>query len=871
MNISDWTGILTPAILDLTSMISANVPGWGTVASAGTGIASTLWTGIRDWENAGMKSGLKTLGMGLSADALGLIPGWGTSAKLGKIAKGLSKYAKYIGPALAAKGLGDAAGVFNKLMTQGGSSLTKDDLNTLVYGLVGLTSKGTAGVKRANRSNLERAAAQQYNVTTKSGKEVTLNVEQLAKLRAQHKVRKATPVVTSDALIEANDQIMNASKWPVFGSVSQNRLEKMLDLRQASKKNIWLNTIYKPVGKGKREEIPAYKPAGLNSQDWSLNIQLPTISKKKSIEKFQNFKKNYYKKKEKNKASSEKYGGVLKALRKGGIIKADDGVKLPSLKGYATDADWANLNFGTADNHSYADNGFSNRESGGIGWSRGLYNNGTEGEFYQDLNSARQAQYNYYTFNKGKNIFGDVLNYYNEWKQSTPNGTYQDFIKQYNSNVDALRSRNKQKLDTKFNDSGWGDFNDLFHKMYKSYGLTSTIENGKEVIKDDWSDKLKNYFGESTARRVPNTFDDHEQFADLRNGLLNDKDLKSRVGIDNEGKLFMYDQDDGVKETAPEDEQDVVDEETGKGSTFETKFKNPNDPTPWFIAGKTALGLMGNRNIYKNLLDEMPQAPLRDPVNRQLAIVGWQEQIKQGQNQLADLRNATWMQHGSDQQTNLAGMHEVENKGRGIMDDKYMKDSGRQFDTAQKLWNLKNEDVLYNLGVGDANRKSIADRARMMAQIRAAWRSGDNNILMGALSDTGNWMMKKYQREQDLVDKVKELSLGNLESYADFALRENPVYKELLAKKQAGTLTEADRAKMLEIKLSMQDKLVKDYANDYYKLYHTPLFGGGVSESLLKDGGKLEVAKLKARGKDNDRYVSMIKDLRKSSYRRRRR
>jgi len=34
---------------------------------------------------------------------------------------------------------------------------------------------------------------------------------------------------------------------------------------------------------------------------------------------------------------------------------------------------------------------------------------------------------------------------------------------------------------------------------------------------------------------------------------------------------------------------------------------------------------------------------------------------------------------------------------------------------------------------------------------------------------------------------------------------------------------------------------------------------------------KLEVEKLKARGKDNDRYVSMIKDLRQSSRRRRRR
>jgi hypothetical protein len=44
----------------------------------------------------------------------------------------------------------------------------------------------------------------------------------------------------------------------------------------------------------------------------------------------------------------------------------------------------------------------------------------------------------------------------------------------------------------------------------------------------------------------------------------------------------------------------------------------------------------------------------------------------------------------------------------------------------------------------------------MMAQIRAAWRSGDNNIIMGALSDAGNWMMKNYQRESDLIDLVKQ-------------------------------------------------------------------------------------------------------------------
>jgi hypothetical protein len=114
------------------------------------------------------------------------------------------------------------------------------------------------------------------------------------------------------------------------------------------------------------------------------------------------------------------------------------------------------------------------------------------------------------------------------------------------------------------------------------------------------------------------------------------------------------------------------------------------------------------------------------------------------------------MQQGADQQANFATALDAERIGRDIMDKAFQEDSGRQFETAGKLWNLKNEDIMYNTQVSDANRRAIADRARMIAQIRAAWRSGNNNILMGALSDTGNWLLKKYQREQDIINLARE-------------------------------------------------------------------------------------------------------------------
>jgi hypothetical protein len=39
-------------------------------------------------------------------------------------------------------------------------------------------------------------------------------------------------------------------------------------------------------------------------------------------------------------------------------------------------------------------------------------------------------------------------------------------------------------------------------------------------------------------------------------------------------------------------------------------------------SAKLATSLIGNADIYKNLLAEMPQAPLRDRIDRKLAIVG---------------------------------------------------------------------------------------------------------------------------------------------------------------------------------------------------------------------------------------------------------
>lgn len=844
MDTGDWVTILGTTAADIGSMLSANAVGAGTAVSAGLGVASTLGNSVNDFRHGNVGSGLANLGIGLTTDLVGLIPGFGAGAKGYKIGRTLTRFARPLMAAFAANNFKEAGEVLGKGVRTGFGSLTAQDWTVLSTALTSMISRGKSAHTRQKNVEFMSKASQHSSPTDAKG-----NV-------TKH-------IINEEGFIKARKELLD---------------QKRFGYNTSSKK--YTKNVWNSIPEGGEIAAPFYaKPF-----EWP-KFGLGKNKKQKQVEEFEDFLKRNKKPEASAQGSGPdtpvvvpnenangfypliKNGAKLKALRNGGIIKAQEGLKTEGLTNkYDNISDWTKLNFGVTEKQyfpGFMKARYDNR--GNVLYPHSSFAEQEEGEHFGDQStlSAYDAQQAYYLKDKGSHIFGDVQNAYNTWK-SKNNGTVQDFINYYNGEVDWLRSQGQKKLQSKANSGGWKKYNQTFNELYSNYS--------------PYDSNLEDIIGESTWQRTPNTFKGITDLTDLRQGILGVGEGATQVAIDNQGHLItdnLINPKGDIKESGKEAEKEgskATDSEGELKTVPETKYKNPNDPTPYIIAGKTAMGLLGNRNIYKNLLDEMPQAPLRDPIDRKLAIVGWQEAIKQGQNQLADLRNATWMQHGSDQQTNLAGMYETEGKGHDIMNDKFMKDSGRQFDTAQKSWNLDNEDTLYNIGVGDANRRAIADRARMMAQIRAAWRSGDNNILMGALSDTGNWLMKKYQREQDIVDKAKELSLGTPEEQAQAALSNDNEYSRIMNKHAAGqTLTDEEKAYVRRMQAEALKGIRGKFASSYYNIYHTPGFGGGPYTTIAKDGTKLEVAKLKARSKDNDRYVSMIKDLRTTRYRRRRR
>ena len=844
----EWNGLDTAAVAaDIGSIIASFVPGYGTASSLLLGAGSTTANFINDLndKNVSLGDALWNGAKGLGADVIGLVPGLGTGAKGWKIATRLAKFGTGIMATLntmdLAKNSPEIMNSFKKILSLKVNDMNLQDWRNVQNGLSMMATAGRLGhgiaVHKGYKGQLKPTIPKQEKQITTPKTKMEKAKAKIEEFKNKYKGEEQTYDYGGPNTLpwyhDANIYLWGANRSGLnLGLKNPYKVDMSTKLQQPPKPKKTRNRKPKEA-KQTKNNLPTDRGLVWNEATHSY-------------------------------IKTKQLGGVLKSLRQGGIIKAQAGVSIPFLKGYASDEDWAYLNFGTRNNHNYADNGFSNREKGGIGWSRGLYNNGLENDLYQDLNSARQAQYNYYTVDEGKNIFGDVLKYYNKWKTSNPNGDYNAFINDYNNKVDTLRELNKGKLNAKFNDPGWEEFNNLFHEIYPSYGFTLVNENGKEVKKDDWSESLKDYFGESTARRVPSTFDDHNQFAELRNGLLNSGDAKSRVGIDNAGKLFIYDQsNDGVKEVSDPNKKENpegVDQITHKILYPSLNLKNPFDPTLGLIAGQLGATVAANNYVYGNY--KIPTPALIDPIHRQLAIVGDQEAVENARNQGSDLMLRTEMQRGSDQSNNVASLFDAHRIGRETMDNAlYTRDAARQFETAQKLWELKNDDLLRNAGIHAQNSQQLRQYLKELEDLKMHHRHANAMAYTGAVSDVGNWVNKKYQRAQDITDRTNLLKLGDIDSYVEEQWKNDPVYRKYANKEK---LSSEELKELQEAKLKSLKKYRQEYAEKYYNTFGNSWFGGDSEWTLTgKNGTKLEIEKLKQRGKDNDRYVKTFIALRK--------
>lgn len=179
---------ISAAGMDVASALSAFVPVYGTAASAGTGLISSLTNFGADMFDKSVSAGdmWKNLGANIAMDAVGLVPGFGASGKAGKITKTLVKYVPKIVTALsAANALSpESRASWAKLASK--ESLTVKDWQNIAAGCSALAGVSRGAVGHFNAHTMAKGTkTKDFNITASDGKQYKVTAEQLETLKKQ--------------------------------------------------------------------------------------------------------------------------------------------------------------------------------------------------------------------------------------------------------------------------------------------------------------------------------------------------------------------------------------------------------------------------------------------------------------------------------------------------------------------------------------------------------------------------------------------------------------------------------------------------------------------------------------------------------------
>lgn len=179
---------ISAAGMDVASALSAFIPVYGTAMSAGSGLVSSLTNFGADMFDKSVSAGdmWKNLGTNIAMDAVGLVPGFGTAGKAGKITKTLVKYVPKIVTVLsAANALSpESRASWAKLASK--ESLTVKDWQNIAAGCSALAGVSRGAVGHFNAHTMAKGTkTKDFNITASDGKQYKVTAEQLETLKKQ--------------------------------------------------------------------------------------------------------------------------------------------------------------------------------------------------------------------------------------------------------------------------------------------------------------------------------------------------------------------------------------------------------------------------------------------------------------------------------------------------------------------------------------------------------------------------------------------------------------------------------------------------------------------------------------------------------------
>lgn len=179
---------ISAAGIDVASALSAFVPVYGTAISAGTGLISSLTNFGADMSDKSVSAGdmWKNLGTNIAMDAVGLVPGFGTAGKAGKITKTLIKYVPKIVTVLSAANALSPESRASWAKLASNESLTVKDWQNIAAGCSALAGVSRGAVGHFNAHTMAKGTkTKDFNITASDGKQYKVTAEQLETLKKQ--------------------------------------------------------------------------------------------------------------------------------------------------------------------------------------------------------------------------------------------------------------------------------------------------------------------------------------------------------------------------------------------------------------------------------------------------------------------------------------------------------------------------------------------------------------------------------------------------------------------------------------------------------------------------------------------------------------
>lgn len=179
---------ISAAGMDVASALSAFVPVYGTAVSAGTGLISSVTNFGADMFDKSVSAGdmWKNFGTNIAMDAVGLVPGFGTAGKAGKITKTLIKYVPKIVTALSAANALSPESRASWAKLASNESLTVKDWQNIAAGCSALAGVSRGAVGHFNAHTMAKGTkTKDFNITDSDGRQYKITAEQLETLKKQ--------------------------------------------------------------------------------------------------------------------------------------------------------------------------------------------------------------------------------------------------------------------------------------------------------------------------------------------------------------------------------------------------------------------------------------------------------------------------------------------------------------------------------------------------------------------------------------------------------------------------------------------------------------------------------------------------------------